>query len=441
MKILALVLVLLLGSLSNTSAHASLSTQGTDALHRATQIYISAAMCKSVYSDRSASALNELKKYYALEEEPIKIASKTIDTTFYLSKIYDKQMQKNLYIICFRGSETNKDWKINLKYGKVPYSKQIDNDNVKPTTPLVHEGFLEYTDNALRQTTSDHQLITELLANDTDSDILITGHSLGGAIATLYTARLIDLGINPNRISTITFGAPAVGNPAFAEKYKNKFNLLRITASQDLIAVSLQKLVGNYTHFGTHIKLSADTRELDYIDQHNMSFYLNKSIMYFIDALDASVKNSVTPPLVSHHITPDKPLVAVTISSTDAAQNLPNDTYLPTLLALQIRNILPSYLLLPNSTTTAHNIFDNQSSSSKVQLDSSQIKYLLKLEIDSSDIRLSRNKALILNYSIVDNTNGHTIATGYLSSSLSAHTGMLQILLQNISNLPIDFLL
>ena len=64
-------------------------------------------------------------------------------------------------------------------------------------------------------------------ANKTNSNIqfLITGHSLGGAIATLLTARLIDhYHINPDNIVTYTFGAPASGDEAFQNLFENDSN-------------------------------------------------------------------------------------------------------------------------------------------------------------------------------------------------------------------------
>ena len=53
-----------------------------------------------------------------------------------------------------------------------------------------------------------------------DFSILLTGHSLGGALATLaaYDIR-VSLNVPPCQIECYTFGAPRVGNYAFAHDY------------------------------------------------------------------------------------------------------------------------------------------------------------------------------------------------------------------------------
>ena len=52
--------------------------------------------------------------------------------------------------------------------------------------------------------------------------IYCTGHSLGGALATLAAydiSRAMEWGIRPTKVICYTFGAPRLGNYAFAETY------------------------------------------------------------------------------------------------------------------------------------------------------------------------------------------------------------------------------
>ena len=49
----------------------------------------------------------------------------------------------------------------------------------------------------------------------------VAGHSLGGALATLTIPDLIDLGIDPSKITVYTFGSPRSVNPKLA-KYLNE---------------------------------------------------------------------------------------------------------------------------------------------------------------------------------------------------------------------------
>ena len=55
------------------------------------------------------------------------------------------------------------------------------------------------------------------------AQVLVTGHSLGGAVATLCAFDLArkaeELGISPSQCCCITFGAPRTGNAAFAKLF------------------------------------------------------------------------------------------------------------------------------------------------------------------------------------------------------------------------------
>jgi len=53
--------------------------------------------------------------------------------------------------------------------------------------------------------------------------MFVTGHSLGGAMATLITRWLIDFGFTSSfKLETYTFAAPTVGNVSFAASYNSK---------------------------------------------------------------------------------------------------------------------------------------------------------------------------------------------------------------------------
>jgi hypothetical protein len=83
----------------------------------------------------------------------------------------------------------------------------------------VHNGFQrEYK--RLFDPTLMREVFDTLLGNP-DWQILVTGHSLGAALATLCVADMLHLGngvrINSERVSLITFGSPRVGNQAFQQ--------------------------------------------------------------------------------------------------------------------------------------------------------------------------------------------------------------------------------
>ncbi|EPB80278.1 triacylglycerol lipase [Ancylostoma ceylanicum] len=51
-------------------------------------------------------------------------------------------------------------------------------------------------------------------------DVWISGHSLGGALATLATSYLVEeYKLEPEKVKLVTFGQPRVGNRVFAERF------------------------------------------------------------------------------------------------------------------------------------------------------------------------------------------------------------------------------
>ena len=74
--------------------------------------------------------------------------------------------------------------------------------------------------------------------------VFVTGHSLGGALATLAASHIKLLGYNPE---LYTFASPRVGDPKFAESFQN-MNCYRIANSEDIVTnvpPSTERVVGD----------------------------------------------------------------------------------------------------------------------------------------------------------------------------------------------------
>jgi hypothetical protein len=89
--------------------------------------------------------------------------------------------------------------------------------------------------------TSGKNLWTFLEANVTDKNpVVLTGHSLGGNLATVYGSYLWwkwkeSKHIKDN-INVITFAAPAAGNKAFASDFNTEFpNSVRVENTNDIV--------------------------------------------------------------------------------------------------------------------------------------------------------------------------------------------------------------
>ena len=122
-------------------------------------------------------------------------------------------------LVAFRGTAGLPDWLTNIQIAKDPGPKGH-----------VHEGFQDaFFVSTLR--------IGSLLGGmKGHRDIWVTGHSLGGALATLLVATLIENGIDVKGL--YTYGAPRVGDGEFAKwlngKLRNRCNY-RVVNEGDIV--------------------------------------------------------------------------------------------------------------------------------------------------------------------------------------------------------------
>ena len=68
------------------------------------------------------------------------------------------------------------------------------------------------------------EMVAPYLKQHPDRRLYLTGHSLGGAVASLVAERLVEKGVPKAQVPVITFGAPAVGNKAFADVYGKRID-------------------------------------------------------------------------------------------------------------------------------------------------------------------------------------------------------------------------
>lgn len=212
------------------------------------------------------------------------------------------------YLVGIVGTENDRDVRIDLKVEKVCFAGSTAEEfaanaarkDVPDSEPKVHKGFNEFVEAGpsavLRNPRQGSLSLPDLLLADKTRKLYLTGHSLGGAAATLAGARLLDQGVSPAQIEVITFGAPAVGNAAFAAKYGATLPLTRIVNSGDKVTGILQDLVGGYQQFGREIKLDPPAM-VD--DAHQLTGYIDAVIKNYYDkrrlALAAGVQLPVPP--------------------------------------------------------------------------------------------------------------------------------------------------
>ena len=111
-------------------------------------------------------------------------------------------------IVAFRGSSNIKNWIDDFDFFQIPYTKCVG--------CLMHNGFY------LGYLTISHTMKSQiqlLLSKYRGSSIYVTGHSLGGALATIAALDIKHTYDVP--IKVYTFGQPRVGNGLYSKYFSS----------------------------------------------------------------------------------------------------------------------------------------------------------------------------------------------------------------------------
>jgi len=155
--------------------------------------------------------------FAGLELKSVKwIDEKKSDTQAFVAK-----KGKSVYVV-FRGTSSKKDAQNDVSIDKVPFI----NDGEK-----VHIGFLSSW-NAVKD------IVLKTIDKMSGYDkIVVCGHSLGAAVATLCAYNLSH--VYDTTIECCTIGSPRVGNKTFKDNYDGrKIKTLRIVHNNDLVTRS-----------------------------------------------------------------------------------------------------------------------------------------------------------------------------------------------------------
>ena len=128
-------------------------------------------------------------------------------------------------VVAFRGSSSTRDWLTNAQFTleDLIYTRH---QAAQPCLASVHKGFLRAFDSVVVELLHD---VRNRLTRLPGARIYVTGHSLGGALATLCALDFHRLNLPVERV--VTFGCPRVGNKHFARLYnaalgEKTFNLV-----------------------------------------------------------------------------------------------------------------------------------------------------------------------------------------------------------------------
>ncbi|MBD2114127.1 MULTISPECIES: lipase family protein [Cyanophyceae] len=179
-----------------------------------------ARLCQEVYRD-----FNGLRFSSYPDVEPVFVESQDNGFTDTQVSILNEMTSDRLYIV-FRGSDKSIDWMNNVQFRQQVYPYGDGNTEVK-----FHQGFMTAYFAVRKQ-------LLDAMEKFVGQHVIVTGHSLGGALATI-AALDIQYNLGGKRdlsFEVYTFGAPRVGNRAMVESYNGRIpNSYRFIYGWDIV--------------------------------------------------------------------------------------------------------------------------------------------------------------------------------------------------------------
>ena len=162
----------------------------------------------------------------------------------------------DVVIITFAGTATFDQWIANADFRTLTpnFAKDLEN-NVK-----VSSTFGKMYDS---MRTEVMVILSSLMGEKTQ--LFLTGHSLGGALAAVCYLDLILTGIGNGRRCLYTFGSPRTGNQRFTELISADNSSFRVYNTEDVVpSMPFPVMPGgaHYSHFGESISFSLNLDDL-----------------------------------------------------------------------------------------------------------------------------------------------------------------------------------
>ncbi|MGA3065349.1 MAG: lipase family protein [Tepidisphaeraceae bacterium] len=140
--------------------------------------------------------------------------------------IFQSAQDSGKYLIAFRGTKTVQEWIDNVAFVATEFP---DQPQIK-----VEEGFLDIYSKALANSQTMREALQKFMARAKPSELLVTGHSLGSALASLFAFDVATSLKTP--LTLVTYASPNVGTAKWADAFSLAVpNCARIYNNEDIV--------------------------------------------------------------------------------------------------------------------------------------------------------------------------------------------------------------
>ncbi|CAN4079668.1 unnamed protein product [Withania somnifera] len=236
-------------------------------------------------------------------------------TTTQAFVLQDKKVDPELIVVAFRGTEffNADDWisDFNLSWYEIPGIGKVHAGFMKALGLQKSNGWpkdVEQTDTNDQPSPAYYflrKLLKQLLEKNEKARFLVTGHSLGGALAILFSAILAfheESWLLKRLAGIYTFGQPRVGDENFVEYMKGQLAkhvvpYYRVVYSNDLVSrLPYDNSIFMFKHFGTCIYYNSFYKEKILIEEADKNgFSVLLSIPKMLNAAWELIRSFILP--------------------------------------------------------------------------------------------------------------------------------------------------
>jgi hypothetical protein len=186
----------------------------------------------------------------------------------------------NTILIFFSGTRYITEWYDNFNF------QQSSTTFLNNSAALIHTGF-----NTIYSSFRDALInrIYNLLKVNPNQTIVCSGHSLGGALATVCYADIFINNLTSN-VTLYSFASPRVGNIDFVNIVNKKGNSYRIVNTEDIVPILILPIMGRniiYEHIGNEVPFTLNLGDYDpnHTDAYTLYLESQLPVIYTLEDL------------------------------------------------------------------------------------------------------------------------------------------------------------